>query len=79
MKLVQGCQTKGRGYDFNSACLEVCQKPGMRATGLNPQGKLVEIVEVNGHPGFVGVVPPRVAQHGGQAAPALHRVRESGQ
>ncbi|WKZ65041.1 MAG: hypothetical protein QY325_09725 [Flavobacteriales bacterium] len=51
----------------------------MRATGLNPQGKLVEIVEVNGHPGFVGVVPPRVAQPGGQAAPALHRVRESGQ
>ncbi len=27
----------------------------MRATGLNPHGKLVEIVEVKGHPWFIGV------------------------
>jgi CTP synthase len=27
----------------------------MVPTGINPQGKLVEIVEVKGHPWFVGV------------------------
>ena len=27
----------------------------MLATGINPQGKLVEIVEIKGHPWFMGV------------------------
>jgi CTP synthase len=42
-------------YEFNNAYLEAYAKAGMTATGINPQGKLVEIVEVKGHPWFVGV------------------------
>ncbi|HRD54213.1 MAG TPA: CTP synthase [Flavobacteriales bacterium] len=42
-------------YEFNNAYLSAYQKAGMVATGINPQGKLVEIVEIKGHPWFVGV------------------------
>jgi CTP synthase len=42
-------------YEFNNAYLEDYRKAGMLATGINPKGKLVEIVEVKDHPWFVGV------------------------
>jgi CTP synthase len=50
-------------YEFNNAYLSAYQKAGMVATGINPQGKLVEIVELKAsssrpdgdHPWFVGV------------------------
>ncbi|MBK8339178.1 MAG: CTP synthase [Flavobacteriales bacterium] len=42
-------------YEFNNAYLKAFEKGGMVATGINPQGKLVEIVEVKDHPWFVGV------------------------
>ncbi|MBL7941010.1 MAG: CTP synthase [Flavobacteriales bacterium] len=42
-------------YEFNNAYQEAYKKAGMLATGINPQSKLVEIVEVKDHPWFVGV------------------------
>jgi len=42
-------------YEFNNAYLEAYKKGGMVATGINPQSKLVEIVEVKDHPWFIGV------------------------
>ena len=42
-------------YEFNNAYLSAYQKAGMHASGINPQGKLVEIVELKDHPWFIGV------------------------
>ena len=42
-------------FEFNNAYLEAFEQAGMKATGINPDNKLVEIVEVTGHPFFVGV------------------------
>ncbi len=42
-------------YEFNNAYLEKYKKAGMIATGMNPQTKLVEVVELEDHPWFVGV------------------------
>ncbi|MFZ1331641.1 MAG: CTP synthase [Flavobacteriales bacterium] len=42
-------------YEFNNSYLSAYKKAGMEATGINPQGKLVEIVEIKDHPWFVGV------------------------
>jgi len=42
-------------YEFNNAYLEKFKKAGMEATGVNPQTKLVEVVELRDHPWFVGV------------------------
>ncbi len=42
-------------YEFNNSFLSQYQKAGMIAAGINPKGKLVEIVEVKDHPWFVGV------------------------
>ena len=42
-------------YEFNSSFLEEYEKAGMKATGVNPETGLVEAVEVEGHPWFVGV------------------------
>lgn len=42
-------------FEFNNAYLESFEQAGMKATGINPDNKLVEIVEVTGHPFFVGV------------------------
>jgi len=42
-------------YEFNNAYLDAYAKAGMLATGINPQGKLVEIVELKDHPWFIGV------------------------
>tara|TARA_B110000438_G_C15793984_1_gene642026 strand:+ start:95 stop:1702 length:1608 start_codon:yes stop_codon:yes gene_type:complete len=42
-------------YEFNSKYLEQYEAAGMKATGINPQTGLVEIVEIPKHPWFVGV------------------------
>ena len=42
-------------YEFNNSYLESYQKAGMVASGINPKGKLVEIVEIKDHPWFIGV------------------------
>jgi len=42
-------------YEFNSQYIEQYQSAGMALTGINPKTKLVEIVEVEDHPWFVGV------------------------
>ena len=42
-------------YEFNNTYLNAYKKAGMEATGINPEGKLVEIVEIKDHPWFVGV------------------------
>ncbi len=42
-------------YEFNSKYLEDFTKAGLKATGRNPQTGLVEVVELPGHPFFIGV------------------------
>ncbi len=41
-------------YEFNNAYLETFEANGMKATGINPQNNLVEIVELPGHRWFIG-------------------------
>lgn len=42
-------------YEFNSSYLDQFEAAGMIASGVNPDTKLVEIVEIPSHPWFVGV------------------------
>jgi len=42
-------------YEFNSDYREQIEAAGMKATGVNPETGLVEIVEIPAHPWFVGV------------------------
>jgi CTP synthase len=42
-------------YEFNGAYKEQIENAGMKATGLNPDTGLVEIIEIPDHPWFVGV------------------------
>ncbi len=42
-------------YEFNNKYLEEYKKKGMIPSGINQQNNLVEIVELKGHPWFVGV------------------------
>jgi CTP synthase len=42
-------------YEFNNEYLGDFEKAGMIASGINPEGGLVEIVEIKDHPWFVGV------------------------
>ena len=41
-------------YEFNSDYLAQFESKGMRAVGVNPDTNLVEVVEVENHPWFVG-------------------------
>lgn len=41
-------------YELNNQYLEAMQAKGMKAVGINPESKLVEIVELDNHPYFVG-------------------------
>lgn len=41
-------------YEFNSDYLEQFEAAGMKAVGVNPDTGLVEVVEVENHPWFVG-------------------------
>ncbi len=42
-------------YEYNNNYKEQLEKAGLRTTGVNPKTGLVEIVEIPGHPWFVGV------------------------
>ncbi|MFZ2189626.1 MAG: CTP synthase [Candidatus Magasanikiibacteriota bacterium] len=42
-------------YEFNNDYREACDKAGLKVVGVNPESDLVEIVELNDHPFFVGV------------------------
>lgn len=42
-------------YEFNNEYLADFEQAGMIASGINPDGGLVEIVEIKDHPWFVGV------------------------
>ncbi len=42
-------------YEYNNEYLKQFEKGGLIATGINPETKLVEIVEIKDHPYFVGV------------------------
>jgi CTP synthase len=42
-------------YEFNNEYLGDFEKAGMIASGINPEGGLVEIVELINHPWFIGV------------------------
>lgn len=42
-------------YEFNNEYREILTKYGLRLSGLSPDKNLVEIVELSGHPFFVGV------------------------
>lgn len=42
-------------YEFNNAFLTQFEEKGMISTGTNPDTGLVEVVEIPGHPWFVGV------------------------
>ena len=41
-------------YEFNNKYLEAIEEAGLHATGINPETGLVEIVELEGHPWFIG-------------------------
>jgi CTP synthase len=42
-------------YEFNSQYLDELQKAGLKASGINPETGLVEIVELEDHPFYIGV------------------------
>ena len=42
-------------YEFNNAYREALTAHGLKLAGLSPDGRLVEMVELPGHPWFVGV------------------------
>lgn len=42
-------------YEFNNKYLKQFEQGGMKATGINPETNLVEIVEIPDHPYFIGV------------------------
>lgn len=41
-------------YEFNNKYLKDMEEKGLKAVGINPESNLVEIVELSGHPYFVG-------------------------
>jgi CTP synthase len=41
-------------YEFNSAYRETIESKGMKSGGMSPDGKLVELIELEDHPWFVG-------------------------
>ncbi len=41
-------------YEFNNAYLDAFQHAGMRASGVNPDSGLIEIMEITDHPFFIG-------------------------
>ncbi|MEI6274882.1 MAG: CTP synthase [Prolixibacteraceae bacterium] len=42
-------------YEFNDKYLSQFEKAGMKATGINPDTNLVEVIEIPDHPWFLGV------------------------
>ena len=42
-------------YEFNNDYRDQFEKAGLKCTGINPKSDLVEIVEIEDHPWFIGV------------------------
>jgi len=42
-------------YEFNSAYVADLEKAGLKASGINPDTGLVEVIEIDSHPFFIGV------------------------
>lgn len=42
-------------YEYNNQYKEQLENAGMLSTGINPETKLVEVIELADHPWFVGV------------------------
>lgn len=42
-------------YEFNNEYRDIVSQAGLKISGMSPDGKLVEIVELTNHPWFVGV------------------------
>ena len=42
-------------YEFNNDYIDAFEKAGMKPVGINPDSNLVEAVELEGHPWFIGV------------------------
>ena len=42
-------------FEFNNEYKAIFEENGLRATGVNPESSLVEIIEIDHHPWFVGV------------------------
>lgn len=42
-------------YEFNNEYRDIIEENGMEITGMSPDGKLVEIIEIKDHPWFVAV------------------------
>jgi CTP synthase len=42
-------------YEFNSNYIDIFEKNGLKCTGINPETNLVEIIELENHPYFIGV------------------------
>ena len=42
-------------YEFNNAYIDEFAKAGLKPVGINPDTNLVEVVELDGHPWFIGV------------------------
>lgn len=42
-------------YEFNGKYLNELEKAGLKASGVNPDTGLVEVVEIENHPFFIGV------------------------
>jgi CTP synthase len=42
-------------YEFNNKYLEQMEEAGLKASGINPDSNLVEVVELKDHPWFIGV------------------------
>lgn len=42
-------------YEFNNEYKEILENAGLRCTGVNPSTGLVEVIEIQDHPWFVGV------------------------
>lgn len=49
------CERHRHRYEFNDKYMEAFRKGGMRMAGINPDTCLVEVIEVEDHPWFVGV------------------------
>src|SRR4030043_476077 len=41
-------------YEFNNAYRDILTKHGLKISGLSPDGELVEIIEIEDHPWFLG-------------------------
>jgi CTP synthase len=42
-------------FEFNSQYIEAFENSGFKATGINPNNKLVEAIELDNHPWYIGV------------------------